>query len=259
MGAPSSTPVYSPPAEPQRSGLVSEAKTAVDPARENGQRRPSCRSCRSCRLATTHDSAPCCSAIANHRRSNLHTTHRRSRLDQGRHQSRQPCTALKSHQSLQEAQPRKQCCIVRQHLPSKISQPRDERELIAQACDWHVCPDGEAGWDHPVLWLLKDVDGLDRVRLYGLDPADLRLAETRKWIERSTRLYEETIDEENPGQIWPAAAELDILVASLITYAGVQMGHKRPRAGSVRWKRRAALSRRAYLRSAGLVTVRAWC
>ncbi len=49
---------------------------------------------------------------------------------------------------------------VREHLPGKLAQPLDRLELIAQACDWHVCPDHEAGWDHPVLWLLKDADGL---------------------------------------------------------------------------------------------------
>jgi hypothetical protein len=113
---------------------------------------------------------------------------------------------------------------VRQHLPGKLSQPLDELELIAQACDWHVCPDQLAGWDHPVLWLLKDADGLDRVRLYDLEPSYLRHEQTPQWIEHATRLYEKTADVQNPEQIWQVAAELDIPVAELIDFAGVQMG-----------------------------------
>src|SRR5262245_32046257 len=77
---------------------------------------------------------------------------------------------------------------VREHLPQQIRHPLDKLELIAQACDWHVCPDRDAGWDHPVLWLLKDADGLDRVRLYDLDPSYLRHRETRRWIKTARGL-----------------------------------------------------------------------
>src|SRR5262245_40079621 len=45
---------------------------------------------------------------------------------------------------------------VRKVLSGKFHSPPEDLELIAQACDWHVCPDRHAGWDHPVLWHLKD-------------------------------------------------------------------------------------------------------
>jgi len=59
---------------------------------------------------------------------------------------------------------------VRKVLPGKLRKPLQDLELIAQACDWHVCPDRHSGWDHEVLWYLKDADGLDRVRLTTWTP-----------------------------------------------------------------------------------------
>src|ERR1700690_3875044 len=40
---------------------------------------------------------------------------------------------------------------VRARLHRKLKQPPSQLEWIAQACDWHVCPDQKAEWDHPVL------------------------------------------------------------------------------------------------------------
>jgi hypothetical protein len=70
---------------------------------------------------------------------------------------------------------------VRKVLPGKLRQPLQYLDLIAQACDWHVCPDPNSGWHYEVLWYLKDVDGLDRVRLNDLDPFRLRHDETWQW------------------------------------------------------------------------------
>jgi hypothetical protein len=81
---------------------------------------------------------------------------------------------------------------VRKVLPGKLRQPLQDLELIAQACDWHVCPDPHSGWDHEVLWYLKDADGLDRVRLYDLDPAYLRHTETRQWVKAAKQLFHAT-------------------------------------------------------------------
>jgi hypothetical protein len=108
---------------------------------------------------------------------------------------------------------------VRRHRPRKLRQPLDTLELIAQACDWHVCPDRKSGWDHPVLWLLKDADGLDRVRLYDLDPSYLRHAATRQWIKTAERLYRKTSHAKDPGHIWQVAADLGLPVAELLSYA----------------------------------------
>jgi hypothetical protein len=118
---------------------------------------------------------------------------------------------------------------VRERLPRELQRPLDGLEFIAQACDWHVCPDRQAGWDHPVLWLLKDADGLDRVRLYDLDPSYLRHAVTREWIGAAERLYQKTADVDDPSHIWQAAAGLDIPVADLIRYANISGGIARDR------------------------------
>jgi hypothetical protein len=39
-----------------------------------------------------------------------------------------------------------------------------------------------------VLWLLKDADGLDRVRIYDLDPEQLRYEESVKMVDRARQL-----------------------------------------------------------------------
>jgi HD superfamily phosphodiesterase len=39
-----------------------------------------------------------------------------------------------------------------------------------------------------VLWLLKDADGLDRVRIYDLDPEQLRYEESVKLVDRARQL-----------------------------------------------------------------------
>ncbi len=42
-----------------------------------------------------------------------------------------------------------------------------------------------------VLWLLKDADGLDRVRIYDLDPGQLRYEESLTRVERAWQLLRE--------------------------------------------------------------------
>jgi hypothetical protein len=42
-----------------------------------------------------------------------------------------------------------------------------------------------------VLWLLKDADGLDRVRIYDLDPGQLRYEESIKLMDRAWQLLGE--------------------------------------------------------------------
>lgn len=42
-----------------------------------------------------------------------------------------------------------------------------------------------------VLWLLKDADGLDRVRISDLDPEQLRYEESLRFVDRATQLLHE--------------------------------------------------------------------
>lgn len=111
---------------------------------------------------------------------------------------------------------------VRERLPGKLRRSPGQLDLIAQACDWHVCDDLLAKWDHPVLWYLKDADGLDRVRLYDLDPAYLRHKETRRWIQKAEALYAATQDEENPVQIWRTAQKQGLPVEELLAFVARQ-------------------------------------
>lgn len=108
---------------------------------------------------------------------------------------------------------------VREHLAGQLAQPPAEIELIASACDWHVCADRRAKWDHPTLWLLKDADGLDRVRLYDLNPRMLRHAQTHQWIAQAQRLYELTDTVQDPAVIWRVAAQLGLPVEELRAWA----------------------------------------
>lgn len=125
---------------------------------------------------------------------------------------------------------------VRKELPDKLRQPPAALDLIARACDWHVCPDRQAGWDHPVLWYLKDADGLDRVRLGDLNPSYLRHAETRAWVEQAQRLYNRTADEQVPGRIWKKAADLHLPVEELLAFVQRQSANVLERPGRERGK-----------------------
>ncbi len=75
---------------------------------------------------------------------------------------------------------------------------------------------GEPPADHPhrrLMALLKDADGLDRVRLGDLDARYLRHAEARAMIGFAERLYQATDGRIAPGpdhfaRLWPEVVEL---------------------------------------------------
>jgi hypothetical protein len=70
--------------------------------------------------------------------------------------------------------------------------------------------------DHPhreLAALLKDADGLDRVRLYDVDPAFLRHPEAVAMVAFAKRLFEETDTRLTPGpdyleRLWPETERL---------------------------------------------------
>jgi hypothetical protein len=118
---------------------------------------------------------------------------------------------------------------VRNKLPGKLKEPPEQLEWIASACDWHVCSDDKAEWDHPVLWRLKDADGLDRVRLYDLDRRFLRHPETQDWVEEAQDLYTATAEEQNPLKIWQAALGQGLPVRELLEFNERQVRNLAPR------------------------------
>jgi hypothetical protein len=78
----------------------------------------------------------------------------------------------------------------------------------------HHCLPQELDRAHPhwrLTSLLKDADGLDRVRLYDLDPRYLRNAEARTMVPFATALFSETNGSVSNGAahfglLWPEAS-----------------------------------------------------
>ncbi len=112
---------------------------------------------------------------------------------------------------------------VRSRLQQMLREPPADLELIARACDWHVCPDRRSDWDHPTLWLLKDADGLDRVRLGDLDRRFLRHEETRRRVGDAQRLFDATARTQGPKEIWQAAQRLGLPVGELLEWVDRQV------------------------------------
>jgi len=111
---------------------------------------------------------------------------------------------------------------VRSTLPNMLIRAPANIEFIALACDWHVCSDVKSDWDHPILWFLKDADGLDRVRLYDLDPRFLRCPEAVALVSQSQDLYDATCQCDDPDNIWQVAKEQGLPVEPLLEFVSKQ-------------------------------------
>ena len=89
-------------------------------------------------------------------------------------------------------------------------------ELIRTAVTYHSLPD-ELEHDHPhwrLTSLLKDADGLDRVRLGDLDLRYLRNSQAREMAGFAEALFEQTngivpTGPEHFAALWPEAARID--------------------------------------------------
>ena len=112
---------------------------------------------------------------------------------------------------------------VRTRLPQMLREPPADLERIARACDWHVCPDRRSEWDHPTLWLLKDADGLDRVRLGDLDRRFLRHEEARRRVGDAQRLFDATARTQGPKEILQSAQRLRLPVGELTEWVDRQV------------------------------------
>jgi hypothetical protein len=91
----------------------------------------------------------------------------------------------------------------------------EDYPAIRAAVTWHS--DGEPLPDHPhrrLVSLLKDADGLDRVRLGDLDPNYLRLPESRKMVAFAEALYRATdgrldVGDDHFARLWEEAIGLE--------------------------------------------------
>lgn len=76
---------------------------------------------------------------------------------------------------------RRSAAWMKQHLTDKLS-PED-LDTATYIVHWHVPPDNEAPVMTTELQVLKDADGLDRVRLDDLNPSYLRTAAAKNLVQ----------------------------------------------------------------------------
>lgn len=65
-------------------------------------------------------------------------------------------------------------------------------EAVRYCCEWHVPSDAECPVMTAELRCLKDADGLDRVRIYDLNPKYLRTEPARRLVARAQELLEQS-------------------------------------------------------------------
>lgn len=84
-------------------------------------------------------------------------------------------------------------------------------DAVTYCVHWHVPPDSEAPVMTTELQVLKDADGLDRVRLGDLDSSYLRTAPARELIDVAKRLYDESMPEDSFESVMAAARVLRLV------------------------------------------------
>lgn len=80
----------------------------------------------------------------------------------------------------------------KQNLGDRVA--AETLECIAYLNEWHVPSDESVPRFSLELEILKDADGLDRVRLYDLDPNYLRLEVSRGMIDLAQQLLDKTLE-----------------------------------------------------------------
>jgi hypothetical protein len=100
-------------------------------------------------------------------------------------------------------------------LPAHLNDEGFEKLLFC--CRWHEISDGQIPSMTAELTCIKDADGLDRVRIFDLNPEFLRTEIAREFVQPAWRLYYET---QASGDPWDAVYRAGIglgLVFSPIT------------------------------------------
>lgn len=88
---------------------------------------------------------------------------------------------------------RRSVAWMNQHLTNKMS-PED-LDVATYIVHWHVPPDNEAPVMTPELKVLKDADGLDRVRLNDLDTNYLRIDGSKGLVDIAQQLHRLSCDD----------------------------------------------------------------
>lgn len=86
-------------------------------------------------------------------------------------------------------------------------------DAVTYCVYWHVPPDSEAPVMSTELQVLKDADGLDRVRLGDLDPSYLRTEPARELIDVARRLHKESMPNDNFEAVVESAESLNLVRA----------------------------------------------
>jgi len=79
-------------------------------------------------------------------------------------------------------------------------------------------PEHEAQWRDELLWLLKDADALDRVRIGDLNPRFLRTEAARELVESAEDLYKRTRKLSDPVDVWSEAFRLGLPIDRLLDF-----------------------------------------
>jgi hypothetical protein len=100
-------------------------------------------------------------------------------------------------------------------LFQRVGVREDELPAIQAAVTLHSCGEAEPGAAHqPLTVLLKDADGLDRVRLGDLNPRFLRTPQAKAMTAFAEQLYVQTdrripTSSDHFRQLWSAAIRLE--------------------------------------------------
>ena len=87
---------------------------------------------------------------------------------------------------------------IKENLSNKMSP--ETLDIATYIVHWHVPSDGDAPVMTEELKVLKDADGLDRVRLGDLDPNYLRTEPAKKLLKVAERLYDLSVAPEGTNE-----------------------------------------------------------
>ena len=87
---------------------------------------------------------------------------------------------------------------IKENLSNKMSP--ETLDIATYIVHWHVPSDSDAPVMTDELKVLKDADGLDRVRLGDLDPNYLRTEPAKKLLKVAERLYDLSVTSENTDE-----------------------------------------------------------